>query len=1234
MATDEGSNYTLLMNSDLASEEWELYEACGLSETTELPIESRAVIEDPLDCIPSITNPNSETQVVDAIGLDHVYQRNSSDAAPTVTECQPGLESPTCISLPELPKLSNPKPALDDPINRPVGSMSSTKSLSFLLDHTYSAQPSKKPPSKQQPSKKLPMCELCRPRTFFSNRLVLTEHYKWHLFEDANVGVQKPSIQCLLEQTTGGIKQTSEVDSQLHIMANAPKETSISPQVRPSTLCLQKVRKAAQDTNGILQSSKKNVFDQLQQTQSTENIKQISEKTDSQLHTTANVFDETTCLLKQPTESIGKTTEGTSQSLLLCDLLGADKQHPVTRVYHTSINKTALRDDHKTNILGNIFRCIWCKKFFSQFESFKQHKCKKKSGKANPCALINTYLCEYCGVSFARHGNFMKHIVLHKQTQSIVNIKQTSKNTDSRPHAIESVLQEPDVSPPVKPSILCLQKVRRAAQKQSALSLLKRSKEIIKWTSKNTNSRPHAIESVLQEPNVSPPVKPSILCLQKVRRAAQDTDGILQSSQKNFFDQLQQSQSIVNIKQTIQNTNSRSPAIEGVLQEPDVSPQKQSVLSLLKQSKEIVKQTGVKGDSQGHQQQRLFTLSGPDYVPEDKMALKNNNTSCTIGKHPQCSWCKKYFARQVWFEQHMCKMNSFWGNSNSRTHIKHLCENCGYFVKLPDNYTKHSALHRCKELDGCSPVLDSAATSDANPKTSNSSNRITPFRCLTCSKAFAFESQLLQHEKLHRRRRYLCEYCGLFIKLSNNYTKQLALHRCMKLGRCSPVLDSAATSDAIPETSNSYNRTTPFQCSTCSKAFAFGSQLLRHQNLHRLESRRPVPKRERSDSESGDESFGNTVKKVQSGKEGSRGEERFGWKFRIKEPDVETGSGTRKRGAGGKGNLQEGPKSAPRWGGKARTKGKVKHFFCRACDKGFYHPWQLRKHKALHTELSCNKCNGLVFSSSSELNNHLFIGLHNEQVQSARHEKRGSEASAPQGDTEPSTPKELESVQSGHPKGRMISSVATGLKSVQSGKSRTSSMSKKVDLASSGQSKGRTKTLPDKKLKSVQSRHRNGSNKSSKDKKIKSVQHGHSTTTKEFSSRTKYSECSQSGQPVVSAAEPLVSAVGTKPIHCDQCGKEFLQLCKLNFHKLKCREFNCDKCEGLTFSSNAELKSHMLGHTNKFKCPKCGAQFASQKLLTNHTARHSDLVPNICDVCELAFNSLKALKMHKIMYHF
>lgn len=171
-------------------------------------------------------------------------------------------------------------------------------------------------------------------------------------------------------------------------------------------------------------------------------------------------------------------------------------------------------------------------------------------------------------------------------------------------------------------------------------------------------------------------------------------------------------------------------------------------------------------------------------------------------------------------------------------------------------------------------------------------------------------------------------------------------------------------------------------------------------------------------------------------------------------------------------------------------------------------------------------------------------------------------------------------------------------------------------------------------MKSVQSGHRNGSNKSSKDKKIKSGQHGHSATKKEFFSRTKYSECSQSGQPVASAAEPMVSDVGTKPIHCNQCGKGFLQLCKLNFHKLKCREFNCDKCEGLTFSSNAELNSHMLGHTNKFKCPKCGSQFASQSILTNHTARHSDLVPNICDICELAFNSLKALKMHKIMYHF
>eukprot|EP00057_Strongylocentrotus_purpuratus_P009439 XP_011663913.1 PREDICTED: zinc finger protein 91-like [Strongylocentrotus purpuratus] len=976
MATDEGSNYTLLMNSDLASEEWELYEACGLSETTELPIESRAVIEDPLDCIPSITNPNSETQVVDAIGLDHVYQRNSSDAAPTVTECQPGLESPTCISLPELPKVSNPKPALDDPINRPVGSMSSSKSSSFLLDHTYSAQPSQKPPSKQQPSKKLPTCELCRPRTFFSNRLVLTEHYKWHLFEDANVGVQKPSIR--------GMKQTSEVDSQLHTMANVPKETCISRPVKPSTLCMQKVRKATQDTDGILQSSKKSVFDQLQQSQSTENIKQTGEKTDSQLLTTANVFDETTCLLKQLTESIGKTTEGTSQSLLLCDLLGPDKKHPVTCVYHTSINKTGLRDDDETHMLGNIFRCIWCKKFFSQFESFKQHKCKKKSGKANPCALINTYLCEFCGVSFARHGNFMKHIVLHnnvqagnelKQTQSIVNIKQTSKNTDSLPHAIESVLQEPDVSP----------------QKQSAPSLLKQSKEIIKQTSMRSDPRPHAIESVLQE--------------------------------------------------------------------PDVSPQKQSALSLLKQSKEIIRQTSLRSDSRPH----------------------------------------------------------------------------------------------------------------------------------------AIESVLQE----------------------------------MQLDRCSPVLDSAATSDANPETSSSCNRTTPFQCSTCSKAFAFGSQLLRHENLHRLESRRPVPKRERSDSESGDESFG----KVESGKKDSGGEERFGWKFRIKEPDGETGSGTRKRGTCGKGNQQEGPKSAPRWGGKARSKGlKVKHFFCRACDKGFYHPWQLRKHKALHTELSCNKCNGLVFSSSSKLNNHLFIGKHNDQVQSARQEKHGSEASSPQGNTEPSTP--LESLQSGHPKGRMISSVATGLKSVQSGKSRTSSMSKKVDLASSGQSKGRTKTLSDKKMKSVQNGYRNGSNKSSKDKKIKSVQHGHSATKKEFSSRTKYSECSQSGQPNVSTAEPMVSAVGTKPIHCNQCGKGFLQLCKLNFHKLKCREFNCDKCDGLTFSSNAELKSHVLGHTNKFKCPKCGAQFASQRLLTNHTARHSDLVPNICDVCELAFNSLKALKMHKIMYHF
>lgn len=106
---------------------------------------------------------------------------------------------------------------------------------------------------------------------------------------------------------------------------------------------------------------------------------------------------------------------------------------------------------------------------------------------------------------------------------------------------------------------------------------------------------------------------------------------------------------------------------------------------------------------------------------------------------------------------------------------------------------------------------------------------------------------------------------------------------------------------------------------------------------------------------------------------------------------------------------------------------------------------------------------------------------------------------------------------------------------------------------------------------------------------------------------------------------------------CDQCGKMFTYLYKLNIHRLthtKALPFKCSYCPYR--GRNKELlKIHVRTHTGDYpyKCTECDVRCITKSNLNSHMKRHRGPVNFLCDNCSRGFYTKLELQRHISVKH-
>ena len=83
------------------------------------------------------------------------------------------------------------------------------------------------------------------------------------------------------------------------------------------------------------------------------------------------------------------------------------------------------------------------------------------------------------------------------------------------------------------------------------------------------------------------------------------------------------------------------------------------------------------------------------------------------------------------------------------------------------------------------------------------------------------------------------------------------------------------------------------------------------------------------------------------------------------------------------------------------------------------------------------------------------------------------------------------------------------------------------------------------------------------------------------------------------------------------------------------KHWSCNWCH-LTFSSNHELKGHLLVHgeyERSFLCESCDQTFSKVQQLQHHRQIHASTKPFSCITCGKDLKSAKALDIHEVMKH-
>ncbi|KAK3877816.1 hypothetical protein Pcinc_017506 [Petrolisthes cinctipes] len=109
-----------------------------------------------------------------------------------------------------------------------------------------------------------------------------------------------------------------------------------------------------------------------------------------------------------------------------------------------------------------------------------------------------------------------------------------------------------------------------------------------------------------------------------------------------------------------------------------------------------------------------------------------------------------------------------------------------------------------------------------------------------------------------------------------------------------------------------------------------------------------------------------------------------------------------------------------------------------------------------------------------------------------------------------------------------------------------------------------------------------------------------------------------------------------KPFRCDDCGKCFAKKQYLTKHKYRHRKVKpheCDVC-GKRFAQKFEVGVHKIKHTGErpHKCDICCKPFRSKVNLENHKMRHTGEYPFLCSVCSKGFSTQLQLERHVTLH--
>ncbi|XP_041470306.1 zinc finger protein 729-like [Lytechinus variegatus] len=542
----------------------------------------------------------------------------------------------------------------------------------------------------------------------------------------------------------------------------------------------------------------------------------------------------------------------------------------------------------------------------------------------------------------------------------------------------------------------------------------------------------------------------------------------------------------------------------------------------------------------------------------------------------------------------------------------------------------------------------------------------------------------------------------------------------------SPDILQKPQNDRRSETGIEHSMT--FKCSLCAKVFRSESSFLRHKNVHRLNSRRPVTQVPQLDIHYIDgtkkkdhlknQEFGWTINlhknnsdglEAQSKSRGSHQEDSKSLKMETSDsatkssPSVENIS-TSKRMSESQVNEKkqvnrnvpkpedvhernktlscglciEGfsssaeldahmmihsnfswdehgglnfPSDAERKSSKQKINDAVqmakagfgKHnFSCNLCGKVFSRQAQLKFHLISHSDVSCVLCDGLTFATSEELKIHLKTHFGSKKPRK-KHDRRLSCNICKKYFAHPHQLRKHLSLKSCVPDKSVMTVQHKGFEhSVAEGFSK--SPQKVNDQFSCSISDGWISCETRKATKHTANKHKtvqSGHSKTRPSKGQSKQPQGQIKTLKVIPAqrqlakkRRKHSATKQTSKTSQEMTSDSVGSID-RAFPCYLCGVEFLKPAELELHIHLHSAYNCEQCDGLTFASREELRSHMLNgvHAVQLKCPVCKAMYASQSSLSDHIATHSDATPSVCEYCSSTFHSLKSLKIHQIMDH-